>query len=211
MNQTRRTFLLSGATAGAVAIAGCSGQSDPHKLSENPHQERVQELPRPIQGDGDSEVVVRVFEDFTCPHCKTYQDTIYPDLFENYIQPEKIRYEFYDFPLPVRPTAFHAHNAARSVQNVMGIEKYWEYSKLLFENQDSLTLQKLAALAEEIGGAGPDVVADAEDLIYHPVIENDKSIGRDNDVTGTPFVFVGWERVEELSYESLSSRIDEEL
>lgn len=55
------------------------------------------------------------------------------------------------------------------------------------------------------------VAADARDGTYRPVIEADRSLGRDLDPQGTPQVYVGRERLSGYGYEAVSSAIDASL
>lgn len=175
----RREFILSATSGTAVALAGC--------LS-NPSN-GVKELPRPVLGDPDSSVVLKAFEDMACSHCRTYELEIVPSLIEDYIDTNKIRYEYYDFVIPVSskwsPTLA---NAARGVQDRLGNEEFWDYKRTIFENQSNLSMDFLISEAESLGVEESDIFNnDIAGRRYSPVINDDKEYGKENyNVQGTP-------------------------
>lgn len=217
---TRRRYIAS--LAGLLVTAGCMGdesgsESTPPGAAEQPGTgvrvpvTQVDSLPTPVRGDPDADVTVAVYEDFACPHCRDYTLSVLPKLDDEFIEPGEIRYERYDFPIPVHEQwSWAAANAARAVQNEVGTEEFWRYSHLLYENQEGYSYELLGDLAERVDGDPATVQTAAEEGVYREVLEADRQRGQERGVTGTPSVFVNGKYVDQ-SYEELSRAIRDEL
>lgn len=204
-----RRQLLAAAGAGAASLAGCTGGGDGG--GGGPTETCAESLPRPYLGAADAAVTVAVFEDYACPHCRHFDEQVAPGLVSNYAEPGKIRYEFYDFPIPVRdPTSWQAASAARAVQDREGREAFFAYKSRLFDNQSSLSLDAYASLADGITD-GDAVREAARTRCYEPVVTADRQTGRDRGVQGTPTVFVDGEALSAPSYDALRSAVDSAL
>jgi protein-disulfide isomerase len=196
MASTRRAVL--GTSAAALSLGGCLGATGPGER-----------LPPPVAGDPDADVTVAVYEDFACPHCKTFTEEEFPVIQSEYIDPGRIRYEHHDFPIPVHPEhSWDAANAARSVQARDG--DFWAYAKGLFANQSSLgpPLYEQLANQQELNGDG--VRTDAADRRYRNTVRGDRSDGQDRGVGGTPAAFVNGEQVPASAAE-IGAAIDAQL
>jgi protein-disulfide isomerase len=183
----RRTVLAS-AAAGVGSFAGClgGGGSDGGDT----------ELQPPTKGAANAGVTLEVYEDFACPHCRTYNMEGLPEIESAYLDPGVIRYEHRDLPLPVLdPQSWRAHNAARSVQSRHGDEAFWEFAAGIFRNQSELNDGDLALferLGDDLGFDGAAIRSDAANRTFDDVIEADRSRAKDLDVGGTPaFVLDG--------------------
>jgi protein-disulfide isomerase len=51
-----------------------------------------------VFGDPDAPVTIVAFEDFLCPHCKAYQDTLH-EFIEQHVIPGEARFEYRDLPV----------------------------------------------------------------------------------------------------------------
>jgi protein-disulfide isomerase len=219
-SSTRRQYVS--AVIGILVVSGCLGEESndepvPTGQAQGPGTEaiapatQVDSLPTPVQGDPDADVTVSVYEDFACPHCREYTLSVLPKISDEFIESEKIRYERYDFPIPVdEQWSWAAANAARSVQNVVGMDAFWRYSHLLYENQQSYSYELLGNLAEQVAGDPATVRTAAEGDAYHEVLRKDRKRGQERGVTGTPTVFVNDRHVHQ-SYEKLRQAIRDEL
>jgi protein-disulfide isomerase len=230
--RTRRRFLAGGAVAGLVGVAGCGGMSGDSESPEgttasddSPADSGVStdesvattasdsgHLSAPTLGPDDASVTVLAFEDYACPHCREFSLEVFPEIETQYVDTGEIRYEFHDFPIPVNVESERAANAARAVQDTVGEDAYWTYSKLLFENQPSLGPSKYADLAGEVD-ADPDTVRTAAvEKQYADTVQADRSDGVDRGVQGTPAIFVdGGSPLDRYSYETVSSAIEDAL
>jgi protein-disulfide isomerase len=84
------------------------------------------------------------FSDFQCPACKAFSSEV-EKINQKYS--DKLLIVYRNFPLP-------QHELSRSaavVADAAGQQgKFWEMEKLLFENQESLSVEKFASLAGEL-------------------------------------------------------------
>jgi protein-disulfide isomerase len=199
--QTTRRALLAGAGVAAAATAGCLGSvtgtgggggDTDCDLSE---RAKVQSLPAPSLGPDDAAATVVAFEDFSCPHCRTYHLEEFPSI-ESELVGDGVRYEHHDLPIPVSERwSWAAASAARAVQDTTDDATFFDYAASLFENQDSYSMSLVQSLADDIGADGCDVRAAATNERYRPVLETDRRLGVEMGVQGTPTLFVNGQQV----------------
>jgi len=112
---------------------------------------------------------------------------------------EGLVFAFRNFPLTeIHPHAFHAALAAEAA-DLQG--KFWEMHDLLFRRQSALADDDLAAHAASIGLDGARFRADFAARSGLPRIEMDVESGIQNDVQGTPSIFINGTRYRD-SYDS---------
>lgn len=203
----RREVLATAGGLTAAGLAGCLGGGS----GDRPTPE--QQLPTPVAGDPEAAVTVASFEDFACPGCATYSLQYRPRIWSEYVQPERIRYEWYDFPLPKDDRhSWLAADAARSVQaNADDVTAFWEFEQAVFRNQDSLSLDLYERLATDLGLDGATVRQETEDRTYEPTVVASRQTGEERSVDATPTVFVDDERFEGPSLQELLDAIDAAL
>lgn len=205
--RTRRRFLAGTAVAGVLVLAGCGGQADD---GPNTTTGPVETLPTPVLGDPDADVTVMAFEDYACPHCASYVLEEFPTLVTEYIEPGTIRYEHHDFPLPLTEESWRAPNAARAVQDTVGSQAYWQFSRALYANQSDLGSSLYETLAEEVG-ADPDTVRTAAvEEQYDDTVSADRQRGEEMGVRGTPTIFVNGSAVSRYDFGTIEQAIEAE-
>jgi protein-disulfide isomerase len=197
----RRRALLGMGGLAASTLAGCLGGASSGSGSGSGNT-----LPTPVQGNPDANTTVTVFEDFACPHCRTYNLSVLPTIASQYIDPGKIRYEHYDFPV-VNETSWRAASAAREVQKRADASAFFTYAKALYENQSQLGPDTYASLANDMNLKGGAVRKAAENQTHEPTVSANKQTGKDRGVRATPTVFVGNKTVE-ATVEAISSAIE---
>jgi protein-disulfide isomerase len=198
---TRRGFLAAGGTV-AVALAGCSGgnSTDPDAIDDGD---------RPALGPESAPVTVTVFEDFSCPHCRQFNDQVKPAIERQYVDSGDVRYLHADFPIPVDETwSYAVGSAARAVFEEAGNDAFWEYVPAIYDHQGSYSLDVIGSVAGEIAGVGSAARSAAENDSYRETLDADRSLGERWGVSGTPSVFVGEEQVE---LDSIGSAIESRL
>ena len=98
----------------------------------------------PFQGAENAPVTVVMFSDFQCSACSAVHPVLKRAMAE---YKDKIRFVVRDFPLEaIHEDAFLAAQAANAA-NAQG--KFFEYTELLYNNQNSLDTASLKALASE--------------------------------------------------------------
>ncbi|WP_050032862.1 thioredoxin domain-containing protein [Halorubrum halophilum] len=228
MERTRRSLLAGAASVGVVGAAGClgggagggGGESDAggNTLDTGEYDCDLSEPSdpdldfRPVIGDPEAEVVVQAFEDFTCGHCATYKLDHFPTIREEYIDPGEVRYEHWDFPIPVNETwAVPVASAARGVGARQGAEAFFSFASAAFESQGNYSGEAIGAAAEAAGADPCAAIADAEFAAYEEASMNDRSEGESMGVSGTPTIFVDGEAVEDYRAETIATAIDDVL
>ncbi len=222
MEYTRRSLLAGATAAGVVGAAGCLGGDaggSGNSLDTGEYDCDLSEPAdptldyRPTLGDPDADVVVQAFEDFTCGHCATYKLNHFPTIREEYIAPGEIRYEHWDFPIPVDETwAVPVASAARGVGVRRGNEAFFTFSSNAYAAQENYDGEAIGAAAEAAGGDPCAAIADAEFSTYEEASMSDRSEGESMGVSGTPAIFVNGEPVEEgYAADSIAAAIDSQL
>jgi len=127
---------------------------------------------RPVIVDPEADVVVQAFEDFTCGHCATYKLEHFPTIREEYIDPGEVRYEHWDFPIPVNETwAVPVASAARGVGARQGAEAFFSFALDGLRVTRELQREAIGAAAEAAGADPCAAIADAQFSAYEGVDE----------------------------------------
>jgi len=167
---------------------------------------------RPTIGDPDADVVVQAFEDFTCGHCASYKLEHFPTIREEFIEPGEIRYEHWDFPIPVNERwAVPVASAARGVGDRQGNEAFFEFASAAYESQGNYSGEAIGAAAEAAGADPCAAIADAEFRAYEEATEGDRAEGISMEIGGTPAIFVNGEAVEGYDADTIAAAIESAL
>jgi len=200
-----RRQLLKGGGAAAVTglLAGCSS------LPGTGGGKSYEKLPSPYLGAKDSDVVVEVWEDFACPHCAEYNNTVVPKLYQKYIKSNDIKYVHHDFPLPINKWSWNVAYVARNIQATAGRETFWVFTKNAFANHNQYSKKTLEKIAEKMNNVPTSIVGDSlKNQAYRSTIKQDKAKGAKKGVSGTPAVFVNGKEVQP-TFGNLVAAIDE--
>lgn len=219
MQHTRRSLLAGAAAAGVVGAAGCLGGDSDSELDASGYDCDLEEPAspdldyRPTLGDPNADVVVQAFEDFTCGHCATYKLQEFPVIREEYIETDEIRYEHWDFPIPVDETwAVPVASAARGVGAREGDEAFTTFTSTVYESHGSYDGQAIAEAADAAGADPCAALADAQFSAYETVLMSDRDEGESMGVSGTPTIFVNGTPVQDgYDAETVMAAIDDAL
>ncbi|MFP8955924.1 DsbA family protein [Natrialbaceae archaeon A-CW3] len=223
MRVTRRRFAAL-AAGGTLGLAGCLGEDDTGATGDggngngdgggNGDDNGLDEddlLEIPVAGDPDADVTVTVFEDFGCGGCATYKTQMFPDIEEAYIEPEQIRYEHRDFPIPVQePWSKAVASAARSVHDHEGDDAFFAFTSEIYTYHGEYSYDVIEQVATDLGFDGEQVRTDAEEITYEAGLEAERAYGVEQGVEATPWVIVDGDAVE-TSVPSIVGAIDEAL
>lgn len=191
----RRTYLVALGGGVAGGLAGClGGGGEP-------------ELPAPVRGDPDAPVLVQSWEDFRCPHCRTFHLQTLPRIVSEYVEPGRARVERHDFPIPLDEWSWSLATAGRSVQARQGDGAFWTFTDYVYQHQSEASVGVVSAAASEAGADPGAVRNEMQEGTYRDVVEADRRQGRDNGVDGTPAVFVDGEPVPG-TYSRIASAIE---
>ena len=226
MEHTRRGLLSGVAAGGVVGVTGCLGGGagtggggdggttlDTGEYDCDLSEPADPDLEyRPTLGDPEADVVVRAFEDYTCPHCATYKLEHFPAVREEFIEPGEIRYEHWDFPIPVNEDwAVPVASAARGVGDRDGDEAYFAFSSAVYESQGEYGGEAIGAAAETAGADPCAAIADARFAAYEEASMSDRDEGDSMGVGGTPTIFVDGEAVDGYDSATIVDAIESAL
>jgi protein-disulfide isomerase len=122
--------------------------------------------------------------------------------------PKDVKLVLKNFPLPMHPFARKAAAAALAANNQ---GKYWEFSGKLFENNASLSDDKIQDIARQLGLDMGKFDRDLTDASIQSLINKDMSDAEKATVQGTPSLFVNGKALKRLGPNELQEMIQNEL
>ena len=174
------------ATASATASPTRSGAPPTDSISAAADRGR-------IQGNPQAALWFVEASDFQCPFCKTWHDSAYKPLVNEYVRTGKVRMAYLNFPLSQHKNALPAAEAAMcaSVQ-----DKFWPMHDVLFETQEKWqalpnAMPTFDSLAAKLGVSMPAWRTCMEKHLTQPIISADMARSQTAGVRSTPTFFVG--------------------
>ena len=170
---------------------------------------------QPSLGTPGATVVIVLFSDFECPHCKLEAEMLRKNLVSTY--PTQVRLYFTDFPLEqLHPWARAAANAGRCVFH-QDPASFWEYYDWIYAHQETITADNLKSIVTIWSKDRKDI--DTLQLgSCMDTKENDKEVdaeiakAQEMEVGGTPTLFVNGRRIpNSMEWPSLKATIDNEI
>ncbi|MDD5043139.1 MAG: thioredoxin domain-containing protein [Patescibacteria group bacterium] len=176
-------------------------------------EEEVQNAPVPevsaadhIQGPANAKVTVITYDDFECPFCGRFQQSLIKAR-EEY--KDRVRFVFRHFPLSFHE---HAQKSAEASECAAEQGKFWEYADGLFAKQDTLGDTLYTQLVSDLkldAKKFNDCLAVGK---YTQKVNDQMEAGATAGVKGTPASFINGELVSgAVPYETLKSIIDSKL
>lgn len=160
----------------------------------------------PAQGPKTAPVTVVMFSDFQCSACARTHPVLKKVLAE---YGDKVRFVVRDFPLEnIHENAFAAAVAANAA---LRQSKFFEYTEMLYGNQETLDAASLKKYAADIGLNAKQFELDLSDEKIAAEIRKDIADGKSYGITGTPSIFVNGVKVRHLSAESFRTAIENSL
>ena len=160
----------------------------------------------PSWGPKDAKVTIVEFSDFQCSFCRRVESTLEK---VKEVYGDRVRFVFRDFPLSFHPQAQKAAEAGGCAHDQ---GKFWQLSKLLFENQQALSVGDIKNYASQ---AGLDVARFSQCLDsdkYREEVLADMRAGQAVGVTGTPAFFINGRMLSgAASFEQFAEIIDDEI
>ena len=170
-----------------------------------------------VYGSTEGNVLLIEYGDFQCPACKS-AFPILQEIKEEY--KDKLTFIFRNNPITqIHPNA----RAAAAAAEAAGLQgKYWEMHDALYEQQDDWSnasvderLSFFVAMAKEVGIDDIDQFKrDIESDAASSKINFDLSLGRKDNVSGTPTIFLNQEQLESdvwANKEALKAKVEEAL
>jgi protein-disulfide isomerase len=166
-------------------------------------------------GSTDAPVTVDLYEDFQCPNCRTFEDesgsTLAQLVADGTVQARYHGMAFLDTSANDQYST-RALNAAAAVVAAAGPEAFQTFHDLLFANQlpeggSGLTDDQLVQYAAQAGAEGSAVEKDIRNLTYGDWVKTATDEASRDGVTGTPTVFVGGQKLADLTPDGLTAAV----
>jgi protein-disulfide isomerase len=160
---------------------------------------------QPWKGSEHATVTIVEFTDYQCASCAHAQPII-EDLLKEY--GDRVKLVVRDFPLSRHPQAFKAAEAAEAARQQ---GKYWEYSALLFQNQQNLEDSKLKEYATQVGldrKTFDEAMAAGK---FADRIQRDIRDGKALGISATPALFINGKPLNERTRQALKEAIESAL
>jgi len=211
---TRRTFTAALSLTGVAALAGLS----PFRLvSEALAQSGLAaDVAKPVSlpdmaiGARDAAVTITEYASMTCPHCAAFNEKVFPQIKTQYIDTNKIRYVFREFPLDIKAAA--GSMLARCIaKNEAG--RYFAVIDMLFRQQNEWVLKNTTETLTRIGkqaGLSGQAVEDClkDQALLDKIVADQKYASDVLKVDSTPTFFINGERIKgDTSFEVFDKRI----
>lgn len=199
---SRRAAITGAALAVMASLAACSGA----------------DAAKPAEGDMSlgapegAKVTVVEYASVTCGHCADWQATVWPAFKAKYVDTNKVRFTFREFPTQPIPVATAGFMVARCA----GPDKYFDVIHKIMERQNQLLTglpprDVLLPIAREAGLSDQQFETCVTDEAAITAMEARIKAGLDAGVTGTPTFLVNGEKVIDSSLSGLSEKIDAAL
>ena len=160
---------------------------------------------RPVRGNAKAKVTVVVYDDFQCPYCRMYYQTLFGEVFKDYA--DRVKVVFKDYPLSaIHPWASHAAVDSECLAAQSG-PAYWDYSDYVHNNQQTISAAgnlaaQHAALDKLTSDLGQKYKVDAAQLQAcvkkqdHTQLDASIKEGDEMGIDGTPLIFVNGDKRE---------------
>ena len=200
-SMSRRAALTAAALAAMATVAGCTAKTGGAAQGDM------------SMGAGeDAKVTVIEYASVTCGHCAVWNEEVWPEIKTKYVDNDKIRFVFREFPTPPQDIAVAGFLIARCA----GPDKYFDVVHDIMASQKEwmagvaprTTLFRAAAAA---GLSQEQTEACISDKAAIEEMSDRIKAGIDAGVTGTPTFMVNGTKVIDTSLSGLSEAIDAEL
>src|SRR5947209_2291005 len=193
-------------------------QGNVYDVTNNPFKPELDKLKtqfQPALGTAGAPVVLVVFSDLQCPHCKEEAGMLKQNLLTAY--PTQVRLYFKDFPLEtLHPWAKPAAIAGRCVYKQKP-DAFWGYHDYIFGHQDAITTENLKNQVMEWAKGAKEIdslqLAQCMDTkATEAEVDAEIAQGKALDITGTPTMFINGRRIPNtIEWPNLKTIIDSEI
>jgi len=160
-------------------------------------------------GNKNAKIVVIEYASMTCIHCATFHKQVYPKIKKNYIDTNKIKFIFRDFPLDKQ--ALFASVLAKCAPK----DKYFNFVKLILTNQekwisnDDTFMNKLRNIGKLAGLNENKINSCFKDEKMVDNIIRTRSIGEEKyNISSTPSLIINEKKYSAMSYENFEKIIE---
>ena len=200
-SMSRRAALTAAALAAMATVAGCTAKTGGAAQGD-----------MSVGAGEDAKVTVVEYASVTCGHCAVWNEEVWPEIKTKYVDNDKIRFVFREFPTPPQDIAVAGFLIARCA----GPDKYFDVVHDIMASQKEwaagvpprTTLFRAAAAA---GLSQEQTEACISDKAAIEEMSDRIKAGIDAGVNSTPTFIVNGTKVVDTSLSGLSEAIDAEL
>ncbi len=160
-------------------------------------------------GNKDAKITVIEYASMTCVHCANFHKQVYPKIKKNYIDTNKIKFIFRDFPLDKQ--ALFGSVLAKCAPK----DKYFDFVKLILTNQkkwvsnDDAFINKLQHIGKLAGLNENKINSCFKDEKLVDNIIKTRSIGEKKyNINSTPSLIINEKKYSAMSYENFEKIIE---
>ncbi|MDD2871146.1 MAG: thioredoxin domain-containing protein [Candidatus Gracilibacteria bacterium] len=150
------------------------------------------DIDSPFFGDKNSDVQVKIYTDFQCPACISFEGNIGKYLLEEYALKNKIGITYKMFPL-----SFHQNAKTDALSALCSYKqgKYIEFAEKMYQLEGEkkggdVSFKERLDVANSIGLNIKDFATCVNENNYLNKIKSDISDGENDKITGTPSIFI---------------------
>ncbi len=160
-------------------------------------------------GNKDAKIVVIEYASMTCSHCANFHKEVYPKIKKNYIDTNKIKFIFRDFPLDKQ--ALFGSVLAKCAPK----EKYFDFVKLILSTQkkwitnDDTFIDKLKNIGK-LAGLTESKINNCfkDEQIVDNIINIRTFAERKYNISSTPSFIINNKKYSAMSYENFEKIIE---
>ena len=210
---TRRAFTAALSLTGLGLLSGFS----PLRLIADAMAQSAADVAKPgslpdmALGPANAAVTITEYASMTCQHCAAFTEQVSPKIKSEYIDTNKIRFVFREFPLDIKAAA--GSMLARCIAKD-DAGKYFAVVDMLFRQQNEWVLKNTTETLIRIGkqaGLSQQQVEDClkDQALLDKIAADQKYAAEVLKVDSTPTFFINGEKVKgEQSFEEFSKRIN---
>ena len=214
---TRRAFTAALSLTGVAAIAGLS----PFRLvdqafAQSQSAAAAADVAKPVSlpdmalGPNDAAVTITEYASMTCGHCAAFTENVFPKIKAAYIDTNKIRFIFREFPLDIKAAAGSMLSRCIAKDDPA---KYFAATDMLFRQQNDWVLKNTTETLTRIGkqaGLSQQGVEEClkDQALLDKIAADQKYAAEVLKVNSTPTFFINGEMLKgETSFEEFDKRI----
>tara|TARA_B100001123_G_scaffold152818_1_gene176831 strand:+ start:1064 stop:1657 length:594 start_codon:yes stop_codon:yes gene_type:complete len=160
-------------------------------------------------GNKHAKVIVIEYASMTCVHCANFHKTVYPKIKENFIDTNKIKFIYRDFPLDKQ--ALFGSVLAKCAPK----EKYFDFVKIILTTQekwisnDDTFMDKLINIGKLAGLSENKITNCFKDENLVDGIINDRTTAEKKyNITSTPSLIINEKKYSAMSYENFEKIVE---
>lgn len=214
----RRFLLGSGLTAMVAALTGGTALlgSSTAALAQDDSAEAadVPEIKEMVLGNEDAPVTLMEYASFTCPHCRDFHNDVLEKVKTEYIDTGKVKFVY-------RDVYFDRYGLWAAMIARCNPDRFFGIADMFYEQQDQWlrSAKSEAEIADNLRRIGK--IAGLDEASLEECLSDDAKAralvawyqknATEDDVTGTPTLFVNGKQYSNMSYADLKEILDEQL